>query len=124
MVKTILIVDDDQAIQELLSTALNDYSDYKPIAAEDGEAALELIRLDKPNLILLDMLMPRIGGIALLINLKKIEETKNIPVILMSGVMKHETLQKEGLDMGAAAYFIKPLDVKKLLDKIKSLLDG
>lgn len=122
--KTILIVDDDHAIQELLSTALNDYSDYKSIAAEDGEAALELIGLNKPDLILVDMLMPRIGGIALLIDLKKSKETKNIPVILMSGVMKHKTLQKEGLEMGAEAYFTKPLDMSKLLDKIKSILEG
>jgi len=123
-VKTILIVDDDQAIQELLSTALNDYSDYKSIAAEDGEAALELTRLNKPDLILVDMMMPRIGGIALLIDLKKTKETKYIPVILISGVMKHKTFQKEGLELGAAAYFTKPLNVNKLLDKIKSILDG
>jgi len=123
-VKTILIVDDDQAIQELLSSALNDYSDYKSIVAEDGEAALDLVRLNKPDLVLVDMMMPRIGGIALLIDLKKTKMTKNIPVILMSGVMKHKTLQKEGLELGAEAYFTKPLDVNKLLDKIKSILDG
>jgi len=123
-VKTILIVDDDQSIQELLSSAFNDYSDYKAIAAEDGEAALDLVRLNNPDLILVDMMMPRIGGIALLIDLKKAKKTKNIPVILMSGIMKHKTLQKEGIEMGAEAYFTKPLDINKMLDKIKSILDG
>ena len=120
--KTILIVDDDPDVQELLSTALNQYTKHKAISAEDGEVALDLLRVNVPDLILLDMMMPRIGGIALFTNLQNFEHTKNIPVIFISGEMVDKVLQKEGLEMGAAAYFTKPLDIENLLNKINELL--
>ena len=121
--KRILIIDDDDDVQILLTTFIKQYTPYKTIVAEDGEVAIDVIKVSPPDLILLDMMLPRIGGTALFHDLKKNEQTKNIPIIFMSGVMKNEVLQKEGLDMGADAYFSKPLDLKMLLEKIESLLE-
>ncbi len=69
-------------------------------------------------------MLPRIGGSALFQDLQKYEPTKNTPIILISGVITNKVMQKEVLDMGADAFFSKPLDIKKLLSKIESLLKG
>jgi len=92
-VKTILIVDDDPAIQQLISAYINDFTDYKAIVAEDGEAALDIIIENSPDLIIIDMLMPRIGGIALYSDFRKLEQSKNTPVIFMSGALTDEVFQ-------------------------------
>ena len=122
--KTILIVDDVPSVIEVLTVYVKNHTDYKVVVAEDGEIALDIIHQNPPDLILLDIVMPRIGGTALFYDLQKIENTKNIPVIFMSGIITDEVLQKEALDMGAFAYFTKPLDFKALLAKIDSCLEN
>ncbi|MFC1477372.1 two-component system response regulator [candidate division KSB1 bacterium] len=120
--KTILIVDDEPSIQEIISTYISTYTDYKAIVAEDGEAAIDLVRENTPDLILIDLLLPRIGGIALYKDLRNFDKTKDTPVIFISGAFKDEVFQKEGIEMGAVDYITKPIDMKYLIDKIKSVL--
>ncbi len=122
MMKTVLIVDDDQEIQALLAKLINDYTDFTPIAAEDGEVALDLISENRPDLVILDVLMPRIGGIALYQDIKKNDATKDIPIIFISGEMKDVVFQREGVEMGAVAYITKPFEMKKMLDLINSTI--
>lgn len=122
--KTILIVDDDPSIQEVISTYISNYTNYKSIVAEDGETALDLVENDEPDLILVDMLLPRIGGIALFHDIRRMEKFKNTPIIFMSGAMVDDVFQKEGIDMGAVDYITKPIDFKYLIEKIKNLLNG
>ena len=68
------------------------------------------------------MTLPRVSGAALFQDILKSRSTSKIPVIFISGVLVNDVLQNEVLQMGAAAYFTKPLDLKKLMNKIDSLL--
>jgi len=120
--KTILIVDDDMHIQETLSEVIAKNTGYRTIFAKDGEAALDVIQTETPDLIMIDMLMPRIGGIALYHDIRHFEKTKNTPVIFMSGAMTDETFIREGLEMGAAGYIRKPVDATELLDTINAII--
>ena len=122
--KTILLVDDDQNIQELLSTLIASHTDYKTVSAEDGEAALDILEDVTPALVIMDILMPRVGGIALYYDIRRLKKMENTPVIFMSGMMKDEEFIKEGLEMGAVDYITKPIDLPALLDKINRLLAG
>ena len=78
--------------------------------------------MEKPDLILLDVVLPQISGIALFKMLQKNEDTKNIPVIFMTGVFIDDVFKKEGIEMGAVDYVLKPLDFDGLLAKIDSVL--
>ncbi len=120
--KTILIVDDNPDVQETISSFIKSFTNYSVLAVEDGEEALDIVTVNKPDLILLDMMLPRIGGIALYKDLRKMEITKDTPVIFMSGQMKHNVFKKEGIEMGAVDYITKPFDFEYLLNKIKELL--
>ena len=95
---------------------------YKLITAEDGEIALDLIQNDPPDLIILDVVLPRINGIALLHDLRKIKATENTPVIMISGEMIDEHFKRQGFELGAADYLEKPFDLEYLLNKVNSLL--
>ncbi|MCP4725361.1 MAG: response regulator [bacterium] len=121
--KTILIVDDDDSVQETLSVYIKKFTDYKPVCVEDGEAAIDLIKNEKPDLILLDIFLPVIGGIALFQDLQKNELTKDIPVIFITGGLVDEVFKQEGLEMGAVDYVTKPFDLDYLLKKINSILN-
>ncbi|MFC1537707.1 response regulator transcription factor [Gemmatimonadota bacterium] len=120
--KTILCVEDDLAIQEIISDYFSMKTSYKVVTAEDGEIALDQIANSPPDLILLDVLLPRINGLALLEDIRRIESAKDIPVIFISGEMIDETDKELGLKLGASAYFEKPIDFPELLKKVNSIL--
>ncbi len=121
--KTILVVDDDGGIRQLISTYIHDFTSHKVIAAEDGDAAIDILKATVPDLIILDMVLPNIGGTALYQDIRNFEPTKETPIIFISGVITNDKLKQEIIDMGAEAYFSKPLVMQDLLDKIKSVLD-
>ncbi|MFC1729176.1 PleD family two-component system response regulator [candidate division KSB1 bacterium] len=120
--KTILVVDDDQGIREILSSIIEKRTEHKVLVAEDGEAALEIARKNKIDLFILDMLMPRIGGIALFNDLQRSFRTKDTPVIFISGTLKDEEFQREGVEMGAVDYITKPIDMSLFIDKINEVI--
>ena len=120
--KTILLVEDDLSVQETISDYFRARTSYRIIAAEDGEIALDQINNSSPDLILLDVLLPRINGLALLQDIRKNDKAKDIPVVFISGEMIDEADKKLGLEFGAVAYFEKPLDFHELLDKVNSIL--
>ena len=122
--KTILLVEDDLSVQETISDYFRARTSYRIIAAEDGEIALDQINNSPPDLILLDVLLPRINGLAFLQDIRRIDKAKDIPVIFISGEMIDDTDKQLGLEFGAVAYFEKPLDFHELLDKINSILAG
>ena len=119
--KKILVVDDSLTIQQLITKYFSERSSYKIITAEDGEIALDQIEHEHPDLIILDVILPRINGFAFLRNLRKIETAKNIPVIMISGEMIDEESKKEALDLGVVDY-LKPMDMNFLLEKVNSIL--
>ena len=121
---TILIVDDDEAIQKLLAHYIETHTGFKAIVAEDGEAAIDLIKENKPKLIIMDMLLPRISGPALYNDLRQLEESKETPVIIISGAMMDDVFKVEGIEMGAVEYLTKPIDLKYLGEKIREYTDS
>jgi len=113
----ILIVDDDPSISELIELYLTKER-FESILCEDGETAIELIRTECPNLVLLDLMLPGMDGYQVC---KKIREISEVPIIMMSA--KGEVFDKVlGLDLGADDYVIKPFDSKELVARVKAVL--
>lgn len=101
----ILIVEDEVALIDLYQTRLTQ-DGFEVIKATDGAAGISLAQLEKPNLILLDILMPKVDGYEMLKNLKELDTTKNIPVIIFSNLSQNEEIEK-GLKLGAKDFIIK-----------------
>ena len=129
MNKKILIVDDDPDIITYTTTVLEE-NNYKPIIAKNGEEGMNLIREEKPDLIILDVLMPKQSGIKIYRELKSTDSYKNIPVIIQSGIAKRTFLRsQEALtEFGGEnvpepeIYLEKPVEPDELIDSIKKLI--
>jgi len=117
----ILLIDDDQSSLTIFSTALIKEG-FQTTSAETGEAGLSMARSEKPDLILLDQVLPDISGNDVLKNLKADEQTKNIPVILLSNFSQEE-LVKAALNEGAIDYVFKyQVEPKEVVVKVKQIL--
>lgn len=113
----ILIVDDDENIAELISLYLTKEC-FETKIVYDGESALEQVNIFKPDLILLDLMLPGIDGYQVC---REIRKTNNIPIIMLSA--KGETFDKVlGLELGADDYMIKPFETKELVARVKAVL--
>ena len=113
----ILIVDDDQNICELLRLYLAKEG-YETLIAHDGEKALELFEQNKPNMVLLDVMMPRMDGWEVC---RRIRAQVITPIIMLTA--KGETFDKVlGLELGADDYVVKPFDSKEVVARIKAVL--
>lgn len=116
-----LIVEDDNFVAEVYSTKLLEMGHEVQIA-QNGEEGLVLIEKSKPDLVLLDILMPVMGGIELLEELKKKVEWKNIPIILLTNVGEKESIQK-ARNLGVQDYLIKShFTPAEVIEKIESIL--
>lgn len=120
MPKKILIADDDQDAVSFLTSILK-ADNYEVIVAFDGMQAIAAAHKEKPDLILLDIMMPVRSGIHIFENLKISSLTAITPVIFITGVVNAEIKQK-ALEMGAADYVVKPFDTEYLLSKIRKAL--
>ena len=114
----ILVADDEADIREILKIIL-DKEGYGVILAKDGQEALDLIKADKPDLIILDYLMPVLDGISVCKALKKDDATRLIPVIMATA---YENEKENGLAAGAVDFISKPIDRIDLLLRIRSVL--
>ncbi len=115
---TILVVDDDMLTVEMCKHLL-EVEDYMVITAANGKEALEQARGEMPDLILLDIVMPEMGGYRACMELKRQEETKDIPVIFMSGLT--ETFDKvKAFSAGGADFISKPVEPLELLARVKN----
>ena len=112
--KRILMVDDDQDILLVISRRLQSWG-YETLTVESGEAGLQLAQEQPFDLILLDMMMPRMKGTDVCIQLKANPKTQHIPVIFLSALADHI---KEGLALGAADYIVKPFRPEELKERI------
>jgi DNA-binding response OmpR family regulator len=122
MAKRILIIDDDQYLRDLYEEILKE-SGFEIETAVDGKDALAVISKENFDLILLDIMMPKLDGIGFLKEFNKIpdKDKKGIVVILTN--LAHDPIIKEGLSLGAKAYLIKAdLNPDQLVDKVKSFL--
>lgn len=115
--KTILIVDDEKPIVDMLIFNLKKEG-YNWLEAYDGETAVEIALKEKPDLILLDVMLPKLDGLSVC---RKIKNTLNIPILMLSA--KGEELDKIlGLELGADDYITKPFSVRELMARIKANL--
>ncbi len=119
-VKKILVVDDDLVSQRVVSVRL-EISGYEVITAEDGEEGLKKAREEKPDLLILDLMMPKMNGYEVCRMLKFDDKYKDIPIIVLSSLDQQDEREK-AIKGGADAYFIKPFDLELLLAKIKSFI--
>jgi DNA-binding response OmpR family regulator len=119
--KKILIVDDSNTNVVLLEAILNSQG-YEIKTALNVKEAYTMLEKDRPELILLDLLMPKISGYQFLDQLKKNHKTREIPVIIVSAVTDVMNIKKT-LDMGAVDYIEKPVDIKALIKKVEKTLN-
>ncbi len=117
--RTILIADDEKNMRWALKRALNKF-DYTIIEAEDGEQAVEMFRQEYPDLVLLDVKMPKIDGMEALKEM--MSEREGVPVIVMTAHGSFDSA-KEAIKYGALDYIIKPFDLDKLIHQVNRALD-
>jgi len=120
LAKKILVVDDEVYILHILDFSLG-AEGYEVITAADGEEAVERARVEKPDLVVLDIMMPKVDGFEACRRLKGNPETNQIPVILLTAKGR-EVDRQMGMEVGADDYIVKPFSPTKLIEKIGSFL--
>lgn len=118
--KIILIADDEENIVELIKLALGD--EYTYLVAKDGKEVMEHVKKKKPDLILLDIMMPTMDGYEVCNKLKQNPATKDIVVAMVSAKKEVDDIL-QGVDLGAVAYITKPFSPYELQEKVKELLE-
>lgn len=119
--KKILIVDDEIELVEMLKYRL-ELNNYDVITAADGNKALELVKIEVPDIIILDLLIPELDGYKVCAVLKNNDLYKNIPIVILSALAKGRD-KKLGAEVGADAYITKPFESEYFLKKIEELLN-
>ena len=119
--KRILVVDDEIYIVHILEFTLT-MEGFDVITAADGDEALRRIEQDRPDLVVIDIMMPRLDGYEVCRRLRQDEDWRELPIILLSA--KGRPIDREtGLSLGADDYIIKPFSPRRLLEKIRGLLE-
>ncbi len=119
---TILIAEDDHLIAEMVGLALL-HAGHEVFHAADGGAALEAVRAERIDLVLLDLLLPVKSGIEVLQHLKSDRERARIPVVILSARCRPEDVA-EGREAGAVDYLTKPFSLSDLLQRVDRALEG
>lgn len=121
MAKKILIVEDDKFLRELIARKLTDEG-FEIVEAVDGEDGIKKIKEKKPDLVLLDLILPSIDGFEVLSRVKGDASLASIPIIILSNLGQKEEVEK-GLDLGAVDYLIKAhFTPGEIIEKIKNIL--
>jgi CheY-like chemotaxis protein len=115
----VLVVDDSEVIRELISVNL-ELEGFEVCTAEDGQAALDKIEELQPDLITLDVVMPRLDGFETAARLRTSDATRHIPVVMVSAAAQEGDLQR-GRDVGVSAYITKPFQPEELVQVIRDL---
>lgn len=123
MEQKILIVDDEAHIRMLIEQTLEDLEDegVEFLTAENGEIALDIIQKERPQLVFLDVMMPKMNGMEVCRRVKKELGMDNVFIVLLTA-KGQETDRQKGLDVGADVYMTKPFDPEVLLEKAKQVL--
>jgi two-component system alkaline phosphatase synthesis response regulator PhoP len=112
----ILVADDELYIRLLVKDILE--PEFTVLEASNGEEAVNITYTEKPDLVLMDILMPKLDGYTACYAIKNNEQTRTIPVVMLSGV-GHELNRQLSQEMGAAAYITKPFNPEDLLDRVR-----
>lgn len=116
----VLVVDDNQQNRELLQAYLEDV-DCRAIPAHDGPEALEILAKDSPDLILLDVMMPKMSGFEVCRRIKNDPKTRDIPVIMVTALNEFGDIER-GIDSGTDDFLSKPVNKLELLTRVKTML--
>ena len=117
---TILIVDDEKDIVDLVSYNL-EREGFAAVKAYDGETALAKVRTEKPDLLILDLMLPGVGGLDVCKKIRANPETSSLPIIMLTA--KADEVDKIiGLELGADDYMTKPFSVKELVARVRTVL--
>jgi two-component system, OmpR family, alkaline phosphatase synthesis response regulator PhoP len=123
MPKKILIVEDEENIRDLLLAIFSDQPDYKVRSVEDGQEALKVIRSDCPDIILLDVNLPKLSGHRLCKVVKSDPAIQTVKILMLSGMTQQQDRLK-AREEGADGYITKPFDSNALIDAVNSLTTG
>ena len=121
MAKTILFIEDESVLQKTFGEILKQEG-YEMISALDGEIGLRLAKEKRPDLVLLDLILPKVNGFSVLKKIKEDKETKDIPVVVLTNLEGLEDIDK-ALEMGATTYLVKAnYSLEEVVTKIKKAL--
>jgi len=118
----ILLVDDSVVNNILMQSILEDRG-YSILTVSNGMDALELLKQKRPDLIILDIMMPDLNGFGVLESVKKYESTSNIPVMMLTARNNWKD-QEKAMTMGAADYVIKPIDIEDVVSRVDRLVSS
>ncbi|MBC8229051.1 response regulator [bacterium] len=121
MSRKILLIEDEKDIQTLVKMSLEFTGGHQVIVADNGLTGIEIAEEELPDVILLDVMMPKLDGFETYGILQDKERTKNIPVIFLTAKAQKKEVE-QGLQLGAIGYLIKPFDAMKLNEELESLL--
>ena len=121
-VPKILVVDDDHEILKLIAMLLRRIG-AEAWVFEDGESALQRLNQTKPDLIILDLMLPDIDGLQILQEVRAQDRLRHVPVLILSAKADADTI-REGLDLGADGYITKPYIANTLIDKVRLMLQS
>jgi len=119
--RSVLVVDDDEPLRTMCRVTLED-AGFRVLEASDGDEALVCIKLDRPDVILLDIIMPRVSGWTVAAELLSDELADRIPIIFISARTGHAD-RVRALELGAQEYVTKPFDPGTLAETIMTMLD-
>ena len=123
MAKTILFIEDESALQKTFGDILEKES-YDMISALDGETGLKLAKSKKPDLILLDLVLPKVHGFEVLKELKSDPGTKDIPIIVLTNLEAIEDVNK-AIELGAKTYLVKTqYSLEEVVEKVKKAIEN
>ena len=117
---SVLVVEDDSELRDMVCLMLT-YNGFEVKAAEDGIDGLDVLSSWHPDLIVLDVMMPRMDGLAMCRQVRQVPETADLPIIMISGRTQGQVV-KEGLAAGANKYMLKPMSLDALMQNIQELL--
>ena len=117
----VLVVDDDPVIQRLLQVNF-EMEDYVVLTASDGAEGLLKARTQRPDILLLDVMMPKMDGIAVAQALRADPKTAHLPIIMLTAKAQAADIQA-GRDVGVDIYVTKPFDPLELIETVRSLID-
>ncbi len=122
-ISKVLLVDDDPNIVLIATIGLEDRPNWTVVTANSGSEAVQKAVSEKPDIILLDMMMPGMDGITAFKKIKEIESCKNIPIIFMTAKVQRDEVAAY-LDLGAAGVVMKPFDPMKLSDQVLAIANS
>jgi CheY-like chemotaxis protein len=117
----ILVAEDETDIRELIAYSLVNIGGFQVVKARNGAEAVEAAEAELPDLILMDVRMPRMTGVEACARLKENPQTKDIPVVFLSAMGQEQEIQ-QGMEVGAVEYVLKPFAPEVLMNKVRDIL--